>query len=122
LSVTEAHAAERREGWRLPVADGRGVRRASWEIIRADPGAATLVALTTCLASFAGLGAPWLIGRIVNHVESNTPDPTTVDLLAAAIVAFAVAHMLLTRFARYFSHRFCGTPCPRCSWARCRRR
>ena len=82
------------------------MRRASWEIIRADRGATALVVLTTCLASFAGLGAPWLIGRIVNHVESGTADPTTVDLLAVAIVAFAVAHMVLTRFARYFAHRF----------------
>jgi ATP-binding cassette, subfamily C, bacterial len=94
------------QGWRLPVADARGVRRAAREIIRADPGAAALVVLTTCLASFAGLGAPWLIGRIVNHVESNTADPSTVDLLAVAIVAFAVAHTVLTRFARYFAYRF----------------
>jgi ATP-binding cassette subfamily C protein len=94
------------EGWQLPVADARGVRRAAREIARADPLAATLVVVTTCLASFAGLGAPWLIGRIVNHVESGTADPSTVDLLAVAIVAFAVAHMVLTRFARYCSHRF----------------
>lgn len=93
-------------GWRLPVADARGVRRASWEIIRADPGAAVLVVVATCLAALAGLGAPWLIGRIVNQVESGTTDPGTVDLLAVAIVVFAVAHMVLTRFARYFAHRF----------------
>ncbi|HEX6355057.1 ABC transporter ATP-binding protein [Actinophytocola sp.] len=92
--------------WQLPVADTRGVRRASRDIVRADPGAAALVVLTTCLAALAGLGAPWLIGRIVNHVESGTADLTTVDVLAATIVAFAVAHMVLTRFARYFSHRF----------------
>jgi ATP-binding cassette subfamily C protein len=90
----------------LPVADARGVRRASWEIIRADRGATLLVVLTTCLASLAGLGAPWLIGRIVNHVESGTPDRSTIDLLAAAIVGFAVAHMVLTRFARFFAYRF----------------
>lgn len=94
------------EGGRLPVADARGVRKAAWHIIRADPGASLLVVLTTCLAAAAGLGAPWLIGRIVNQVESGTPDMTTVDLLALAIVAFAVGHMVLTRFARYFAHRF----------------
>jgi ATP-binding cassette, subfamily C, bacterial len=92
--------------WQLPVADTRGVRRAAGDIIRAEPGAAVLVAFATCLAALAGLGAPWLIGRIVNEVESGTPDPNTVDLLAIAIVAFAVAHMVLTRFARYFAHRF----------------
>jgi ATP-binding cassette subfamily C protein len=94
------------ESWRLPVADAAGVRRASWALVRADRGATLLVVLTNCLAAAAGLGAPWLIGRIVNHVESDTPDPSTVDLLALAIVGFAVAHMILTRFARYFAHRF----------------
>ena len=90
----------------LPVADARGVRRATWDIVRADPAATLLVVLTTCLAAAAGLGAPWLIGRIVNQVESGTPDLTTVDVLALAIVAFAAGHMVLTRFARYFAHRF----------------
>jgi ATP-binding cassette subfamily C protein len=104
LSTTDTGAAT--EGGRLPVADARGVRRAAWEIIRADPGAAALVVLATCLASVAGLGAPWLIGRIVNHVESSGADTHAVDPLAVAIVAFAVAHMVLTRFARYFAHRF----------------
>jgi ATP-binding cassette subfamily C protein len=94
------------DGWQLPIADARGVRRASWEIVRADPRATLLVILTTCLAAAAGLGAPWLIGRIVNQVESGTPDMAAVDLLALAIVAFAVGHMVLTRFARYFAHRF----------------
>jgi ATP-binding cassette subfamily C protein len=94
------------EGWRLPVADAAGTRRAAWEIVRAERGGAVLVVLTTCLAAAAGLGAPWLIGRIVNHVEAGTADTAVVDLLAAAIVAFAVAHMVLTRYARYFAHRF----------------
>ena len=93
-------------GWQLPVADACGVRRAAWAIVRADRGAAVLVAVATCLASLAGLGAPWLIGRIVNHVESSATDTTAVDLLAVAIVAFALAHMVLTRYARYFAHRF----------------
>jgi ATP-binding cassette, subfamily C, bacterial len=92
------------ESWRLPVADARGVRTATRRIVRAEPGAAVLVA-TTCLAAAAGLGAPWLIGRIVDHVESGA-GTGVVDLLALAIVAFAVAHMVLTRFARYFAHRF----------------
>lgn len=94
------------DGGQLPVADARGVRRATWAIVRAHPGATLLVVLTTCLAAAAGLGAPWLIGRIVNQVESGTPDLSTVDVLALAIVAFAAGHMVLTRFARYFAHRF----------------
>ena len=94
------------EGWRLPVADARGVRRAGWHLVRADRGGTVLVVVTNCLAAAAALGAPWLIGRIVNQVESGRPDLSAVDLLALGIVGFAVAHMLLTRFARYFAHRF----------------
>ncbi|MFL6124298.1 ABC transporter ATP-binding protein [Actinophytocola sp.] len=97
---------QRVDGWRLPVADARGVRRAGWEIIRVDRGAAALVAASTCLSSLAGLGAPWLIGRIVDRVQAGTSDTAVIDLLAVAIVAFAVAHMVLTRFARYFAYRF----------------
>ncbi len=92
--------------WQLPVTDAAGVRRAARDLTRADRGATVLVVLTHCLAAAAGLGAPWLIGRIVNHVESGDQDPTTVDLLALAIVGFAAAHMVLTRFARYVAHRF----------------
>ena len=90
----------------LPVTDAAGVRRAAWQLIRADRGATLLVVVTHCLAAAAGLGAPWLIGRIVNHVEGGNRDTATVDMLAIAIVGFAAAHMVLTRFARYVAHRF----------------
>jgi ATP-binding cassette subfamily C protein len=93
-------------GWRLPVASREAVRRANRELVTTDPRGTTLVLLTNCLAAAAALGAPWLIGRIVNHVESGDAQSSTVDMLALAIVGFAVAHVLLTRFAHYLSHRF----------------
>jgi ATP-binding cassette subfamily C protein len=92
--------------WRLPVAGRGAVRRANRELVTADPRGAILVLLTTSLAAAAGLAPPWLIGRIVNHVESGDTTTSTVDILALAIVGFALAHVLLTRIARYLAHRF----------------
>jgi ATP-binding cassette, subfamily C, bacterial len=94
------------QGWRLPVASRRAVRRANRELVTADPRGTLLVLLTTALAAAAGLAPPWLIGRIVNHVESGHTDVSTVDTMALAIVGFSVAYVLLTRFARYLAHRF----------------
>ncbi|WP_020576150.1 ABC transporter ATP-binding protein [Actinopolymorpha alba] len=89
---------------RLPVADPKAVRRATWTLVRADTRALTGVLILTCLAAAAGLAGPWLLGRIVNQVQSGG-GVTTIDVLALAIVGFAVAQLLLTRFARYAAHR-----------------
>jgi ATP-binding cassette, subfamily C, bacterial len=92
--------------WRLPIASRAAVRRANREVVTADPRGTVLVLLTTGLAAAAGLAPPWLIGRIVNQVEQGSPDTSTVDILALAILAFALAHVLLTRVAHYLTHRF----------------
>ncbi|HEY7592527.1 MAG TPA: ABC transporter ATP-binding protein [Actinophytocola sp.] len=92
--------------WQLPVASRAAVRRANRELITTDPRGTVLVLLTTSLAAATGLAAPWLIGRIVNHVEADGADTSTVDMLAFAIVGAAIAHVVLTRFAHYLAHRF----------------
>ncbi len=61
--------------------------------------------LLNCLAAAAGLGAPWLLGRIVNEVRDGAP-VSTVDALALGIVGFGLAQLLLIRSARYAGHRF----------------
>ncbi|MGH3879190.1 MAG: ABC transporter ATP-binding protein [Actinophytocola sp.] len=94
------------DGSRLPVAGRAEVRRANRELVTTDRRGTVLVLLTHSLAAAAGLAAPWLIGRIVNHVEGGHPSASTVDTLALAIVGFAVAHVLLTRLAHYLAHRF----------------
>jgi len=94
------------EAGKLPVASRAAVRRANRQLVTADPRGTILVLLTTSLAAAAGLAPPWLIGRIVNHVESGDTATSTVDILALAIVGFALAHVLLTRIAHYLAHRF----------------
>jgi len=92
--------------WRLPVASRADVRRANREIVTGEPRGTALVLLVTSLAAAAGLAAPWLIGRIVNHVKTGNAGTSTVDALAIGIVGFAIAQVLLTRFAHYLTHRF----------------
>jgi ATP-binding cassette subfamily C protein len=90
---------------RLPVADAAQTRRAVWRLVRADRGAVAVMLLLNGLAAAAALGGPWLLGRIVNEVRDGTTT-STVDVLALGIVGFALAQVLLIRFARYAGHRF----------------
>lgn len=89
----------------LPVAGKREVRLAAGRLVRADARAFTAVIALNALAAGAGLAGPWLLGRIIDRVSAGG-GVGTVDRLAPAILLFAVAELLLTRFARYLAHRF----------------
>jgi ATP-binding cassette subfamily C protein len=91
--------------WRLPVADGRTVRRIVAELIRADRGAVAVIVALNSLAAAAGLAGPWLLGAIINEVGPGAK-LSTIDSMALLIVGFAVLQLLLTRFARYVGYRF----------------
>ncbi|WP_142218358.1 ABC transporter ATP-binding protein [Streptomyces sp. SLBN-118] len=65
---------------------------------------AAVIALNA-LAATAGLAGPWLVGRVIDRIKGGT-DVATVDRLAFAILCFALAQLLLARFARYVGHRF----------------
>ena len=90
---------------RLPIADARDVRRATWRLIAADGRAMAVVLALYCAAAVASLAGPWLVGRIIDDVSAGAP-VSTVDKLAAGIVAAVVVQVLLTRAARYAGHRF----------------
>ncbi|MEU3599077.1 ABC transporter ATP-binding protein [Streptomyces sp. NPDC006798] len=89
----------------LPVATGAAVRRAALRLIRLERRAFLTILAVNALAAAAALAAPWLVGRIVDEVRDGA-GTGTVDRLALAIVGFAVAQLLLTRWARYIGHRF----------------
>ncbi|MFI5801590.1 ABC transporter ATP-binding protein [Streptomyces sp. NPDC051561] len=91
---------------RLPVADRGTARRASWGLLKDDGRAMVWIIALTCLASLAGLASPWLLGRIVTGVERGNITTDRVDLLAMGVLGFALAQLVLSRFARYHSHRF----------------
>jgi ATP-binding cassette, subfamily C, bacterial len=89
----------------LPVAEPRQVRRAAVRLIRQDGRAFAATITLAGLAAAAGLVGPWLLGRIIDHVEAGG-DVGTVDRLALTILVFAMAQLLLSRYARYLGHRF----------------
>ncbi|NUS27341.1 MAG: ABC transporter ATP-binding protein [Streptomyces sp.] len=89
----------------LPVADPKDVRQAAQRLIRADRTAfAATLALNTA-AAVAGLGGPWLLGRIIDEVRAQA-GVGAVDRLALALLLCAVAELLLARWARFVGHRF----------------
>ncbi|MFI7632868.1 ABC transporter ATP-binding protein [Nonomuraea sp. NPDC049400] len=89
----------------LPVAEPSRVRRAALRLIRLDGRAFAAVIALNALAAGAGLVGPWLLGRIVDEVKAGA-GVGTVDRLALAILAFALAQLLLSRYASYLGHRF----------------
>jgi ATP-binding cassette subfamily C protein len=89
----------------LPVAEPGTVRRAAVRLVRSDRRAFAVMLALNALAAAAGLVGPWLVGRIVDHVQAGG-GTGTVDRLAAAIVVCTLAQTLLARYARYVGHRF----------------
>jgi ATP-binding cassette, subfamily C, bacterial len=89
----------------LPIADTRRVRRAAGRLIRRDGRVFAAVIALNALAAAAGLVGPWLLGRIVDEVGAGA-GAATVDRLALLILVFALAQLVLTRYARYLGHRF----------------
>jgi len=93
------------DGGGLPVAGAATVRGSAWRLVRADRRAIGVVFLLNCAAALAGLACPWLVGELMDLVAAN-PRSNALDLLALAVVGFAVTQLVLTRFARYAAHRF----------------
>ncbi|MFI1015502.1 ABC transporter ATP-binding protein [Streptomyces sp. NPDC020965] len=89
----------------LPVAEPARVRRAALRLIRLDRRAFAAMLALNALAAAAGLAGPWLLGRIINEVRAGG-GVATVDRLALAILVFAVAQLLLARYAAHIGHRF----------------
>ncbi len=89
----------------LPIAAPSQVRRAAARLVNADRAAFTLVVLTNIAAATAGLLAPWLVGRIVNDVQSGG-GVAAIDRWGLLIVAAAIVQFALGYVARYLGYRF----------------
>ncbi|MFG1802873.1 ABC transporter ATP-binding protein [Micromonospora carbonacea] len=90
---------------KLPVAGRAAVRRAALDLIARDRRAVAVVLALHVAATVAGLGVPWLLGRIVDAVTTGA-GVAAVDRLALAIAACVLAQGLLSRYAQYAGHRF----------------
>ncbi|MBD0673474.1 ABC transporter ATP-binding protein [Streptomyces sp. CBMA156] len=74
-------------------------------MVREDGRAVVAMLALNGLAAAAGLGGPWLLGRIIDDVRAGA-GTGHVDRLALGILCFALAQLLLGRFARYAGYRF----------------
>ncbi|HEY3502212.1 MAG TPA: ABC transporter ATP-binding protein [Actinocatenispora sp.] len=88
----------------LPVASAAQVRRYARTLFRRHPRALALALGLHALAAIAGLGAPRLLGSLVQAVQDGTTR-VTVDKVAVAIAVFVLAQSVLTRYARLVSFR-----------------
>ncbi|MBB2940966.1 ABC-type multidrug transport system fused ATPase/permease subunit [Actinoplanes lutulentus] len=89
----------------LPVAGNREVGRAALRLLAADRRAVATMIFLSSLAAVAGLGAPWLLGRVIDTVTSGGGG-NRVDLLAAGVLGCAVVQTVLARFALTVGYRF----------------
>ncbi len=89
----------------LPIAGQRQVARAALRLLAADRRAVTVVLVLSSLAAVAGLGGPWLLGRVVDTVATGG-GAGTVDRLALAVLGCAIAQTLLSRQALGVAYRF----------------
>ena len=89
----------------LPVADQRLVWRAALRLVAADRRSVVAMISINALAALAGLGGPWLLGRIIDTVAGGG-DAGQVNRLALAVLCCAVAQTVLSRYALAIAYRF----------------
>ncbi|WP_430783425.1 ABC transporter ATP-binding protein [Actinoplanes sp. G11-F43] len=92
-------------GNKLPVAEPRLVGRAVAALIAADRRTVTGMITLSSVAAIAGLGGPWLLGRVIDTVAAGGGHGT-VDRLALAVLVCAVVQMLVSRWALAVAYRF----------------
>ncbi|GAA4951832.1 ABC transporter ATP-binding protein [Actinoplanes utahensis] len=89
----------------LPIADRREVARAARRLVAADRRAVAGFLALSSLAALAGLGGPWLLGRVIDTVAAGG-GAGDVDRLALAVLLCAVAQTVLARFSLRAAYRF----------------
>jgi ATP-binding cassette subfamily C protein len=91
---------------RIPVADAAQVRAALRQDVRSDRRAFAGMLALNALAAIAALVGPAYLGRIVDSVTGAHPSVSVVDRDALVIVVFALAQILLSRWALLVGARF----------------
>ena len=86
----------------LPVADGPELRRYARSLALRHPRALWRVVALHSLAALAGLAGPWLLGDLVQSVDTGTTR-AHVDTVVAWLAGFLLAQFALTYAARYAS-------------------
>ncbi|MEV4640481.1 ABC transporter ATP-binding protein [Actinoplanes sp. NPDC049548] len=90
----------------LPVAGTAHVRRAAAGLLQAERRTVASMVLLNAFAAVAGLGGPWLLGRIVDTVAGGGASVGAVDRLAAGILLCTLVQIVLARTALAVGFRF----------------
>ncbi|GAA1735609.1 ABC transporter ATP-binding protein [Luedemannella helvata] len=88
----------------LPIASAAQVRRYARRLMLRYPRQLAGALLLHGCAAVAGLGLPWLVGRLIDEVKDGT-STATVDTIALAIAGCVVVCAAFTRYATYVSAR-----------------
>ncbi|HWG27025.1 ABC transporter ATP-binding protein [Actinospica sp.] len=91
---------------RLPVADAAQIRAALRQDVRSDRRAFAGMLVLNALAALAALVGPAYLGRIVDEVTGAHPSVSVVNHDALIIVVFALAQILVSRWALLIGARF----------------
>ena len=91
---------------RIPVAEAAQVRAALRRDVRADRRAFAGMLALNALAAVAALVGPAYLGRIVDDVTGARPSVSAVDHDALVIVVFALAQIVVSRWALLVGARF----------------
>ncbi|HEY0536571.1 MAG TPA: ABC transporter ATP-binding protein, partial [Actinoplanes sp.] len=89
----------------LPIAGTRQITRAAGRLLAAEKRAVAFTMLLNVLSAVAALGAPYLLGRIIDDV-TGPHRGDRIDLLAGAVLVCALAQTLLARWALLLGYRF----------------
>ena len=89
----------------LPVATPKQVSVAARRLVSADRRSVVAVLVLNAFASIAGLGGPWLLGRIIDVVTTGG-GAGRVDVLAVGVLGCAFAQTILLRYALAVGYRF----------------
>jgi ABC-type multidrug transport system fused ATPase/permease subunit len=84
----------------LPIADSATVRATGLRLIRRHHRALAVVLLLHTVAAVFGLVGPWLIGRIIDAINSGSATDATVNVVALVLVVAITGQALVTRFAQ----------------------
>lgn len=84
----------------LPIASSQKVRATAFRLIRRHHRAlAVVLGLHTAAAVF-GLAGPWLIGRIIDGINTRTTTQQTIDVAVITLVGAIVGQALVIRYAQ----------------------
>ncbi|MFG1604642.1 ABC transporter ATP-binding protein [Actinoplanes sp. NPDC049265] len=89
----------------LPIASPAQVRTAAVRLLAADRRAVAGVLVLNALAAVAGLGGPWLLGKIIDAVTAGA-GPSQVDHYALGVLGCAVAQTILLRYSLWAGSNF----------------